>query len=39
MIGIHTQTKQGFAQKIIVRQFNIEVQFVKSVNYTFEQSL
>lgn len=21
------------------RQFNIEVQFVKSVNYTFEQSL
>ena len=23
----------------IVRQFNIEVQFVKSVNYTFEQSL
>ena len=22
-----------------VRQFNIEVQFVKSVNYTFEQSL
>ena len=23
----------------IYRQFNIEVQFVKSVNYTFEQSL
>lgn len=23
----------------IDRQFNIEVQFVKSVNYTFEQSL
>lgn len=23
----------------IARQFNIEVQFVKSVNYTFEQSL
>ena len=22
-----------------IRQFNIEVQFVKSVNYTFEQSL
>lgn len=24
---------------ISARQFNIEVQFVKSVNYTFEQSL
>ena len=24
---------------ISLRQFNIEVQFVKSVNYTFEQSL
>ena len=23
----------------VLRQFNIEVQFVKSVNYTFEQSL
>lgn len=23
----------------VSRQFNIEVQFVKSVNYTFEQSL
>lgn len=26
-------------QADIHRQFNIEVQFVKSVNYTFEQSL
>ena len=25
--------------RLNLRQFNIEVQFVKSVNYTFEQSL
>lgn len=30
---------EDLEERIQTRQFNIEVQFVKSVNYTFEQSL
>lgn len=29
----------AMSASLMMRQFNIEVQFVKSVNYTFEQSL
>lgn len=36
---LHTGLVKAGMPLIISRQFNIEVQFVKSVNYTFEQSL